>query len=52
MLKEEQCIQDMATEQMHIACGQNNIYIVQYLENVVSLEKVCQKSILTHLYIL
>ncbi len=42
----------MATEKTHIACGQNNIYIVLYLENLVSLEMVCQKSILAHLYIL
>lgn len=44
MLKEVLCIQDMATEQTHIACGQNSIYIV------VSFIKVCQKSDLTHLY--
>ena len=35
---------DMVVEQMHIACGQNCIYIV------VSFIKVCQKSDLTHLY--
>ena len=31
MLKEEQCIQDMVTEQTRTVCGQNNIYIVLYL---------------------
>ena len=41
---ETRCMSDMATEQTHIACGQNSIYIV------VSFKKVCQKSDLTHLY--
>ena len=44
MLIDQRCMQDMATEQTDIACGQNSIYIV------VSFIKVCQKSDLTHLY--